>query len=306
MTDSGDTSVPLSPATTKSSRMSSKYLGDKEALGLDSATISTYRRDITPFVTNCKAGCVEKVSRQDLIDYMKWQRSRPLPKRKHSNPERTYHNRLINVRSFLNAFGVTKLFRKGEYRKRYHEKKVVAHPDHELNVLYSRADAEEWFLLDYFIGSMVRDHEAFEACYSDLTGVTLTVRGKQNKTRTVEISERLADSINARRERSKYEYLFPNRKGKPNTHLLRILQNLAKRAKAKFHCELHKLRKTGASRRHLKGVPLPTLMQELGHESLATTQKYLADVRKEEETKKAVADADFVPKPRLVSGRGGG
>jgi hypothetical protein len=42
-------------------------------------------------------------------------------------------------------------------------------------------------------------------------------------------------------------------------------------------------------------------MQELGHESLATTQKYLADVRKEEETKKAVADADFVPKPRVVS-----
>jgi integrase len=189
---------------------------------------------------------------------MKWHHDQPLPKRKHGNPERTYHNHLINVRSFLNAFGVTKLFREGEYRKRYHEKKVVAHPDHELNVLYSHADAEGWFLLDYFIGSMVRDHEAYEACYSDLTGVTLTVRGKQNKTRTVEISERLADSINARRERSKSEYLFPNRNGKPNTHLLRILQNLAKRAKAKFHCELHKLGKTGASRRHLKGVPLPT------------------------------------------------
>jgi integrase len=68
---------------------------------------------------------------------------------------------------------------------------------------------------------------------------------------------------------------------------------------------LHKLRKTGASRRHLSGVSLPTLMQELGHESLATTQTYLDDVRKEEEIKKAVADADFVPKPRLVSGTDG-
>ena len=73
----------------------------------------------------------------------------------------------------------------------------------------------------------------------------------------------------------------------------------------KFHCELHKLRETGASRRHLKGVPLPTLMQELGHESLETTQIYLSDVRKEEEVKKAVADADFVPKPRVVSGTDG-
>jgi hypothetical protein len=62
---------------------------------------------------------------------------------------------------------------------------------------------------------------------------------------------------------------------------------------------------TGASRRYLKGVPPPTLMLELGHESLATTQDYLADVRREDEAKKAVADADFVPEPRLVSGTDG-
>jgi integrase len=61
--------------------------------------------------------------------------------------------------------------------------------------------------------------------------------------------------------------------------------------------ELHKLRKTGASRRYLTGVPLPTLMEELGHESLAVTQDYLVDVKKAD-TKKAVADADFIPKPK--------
>jgi integrase len=78
------------------------------------------------------------------------------------------------------------------------------------------------------------------------------------------------------------------------------LQNLSKKAGAKFHTELHKLRKTGASRRYLANVPLPTLMLELGHESLAVTQDYLADVRKPGEAKKAVTDADFVPKPKLV------
>jgi integrase len=282
-----------------------KYLSDLEPLGRHADTISTYRRDITPFIENCEAACIENVTRQDLVDYMRWQRKQPLPRRKHSNPERTYHNRLINVRSFLNSFGLTKLFRRGEYRKRYYEKKVVAHPDHELALLYSHANAEEWFLLDYFIGTMVRDHEGYGARYSDLSGVTLIIRGKQNKTRTVEISRRLAEAINERRKGSKSEYIFPNRKGNPNTHLLRTLQNLAQRAGASFHCELHKLRKTGASRRYQAGVPLPTLMLELGHESLATTQKYLADVRREEEIKKAVADADFVPKPRLVSGTDG-
>lgn len=34
-----------------------------------------------------------------------------------------------------------------------------------------------------------------------------------------------------------------NRNGKPDKHLLRKLQNLAKKAGAKFHTELHKLRK---------------------------------------------------------------
>ena len=45
-------------------------------------------------------------------------------------------------------------------------------------------------------------------------------------------------------------------------------------------------------------------MGELGHESLAVTQICLADV-KMEETKKAVADTDFVPEPGLVSGTNG-
>jgi integrase len=71
----------------------------------------------------------------------------------------------------------------------------------------------------------------------------------------------------------------------------------------KFHTGLHKLRKTGASRRYLAGVPLPTLMLELGHESLAT-QKYLADVRKPGEVKRAISDADFIPKPKIVKKTG--
>src|ERR1700739_2744355 len=130
---------------------------------------------------------------------------------------------------------------------------------------------------------MARDHEAYGCRYRDLTGTTLTLYGKQDKTRTVEISQRLADAINARRKRlgaAPNDLLFPNRNGNPDQHLLRDLQNLAKQAEAQFAVELHKLRKTGASRRYLAGVPLKTLMLELGHESLAVTQGYLADARK--------------------------
>ena len=76
--------------------------------------------------------------------------------------------------------------------------------------------------------------------------------------------------------RSPDDLLFPNRKEKPNKHLVRTRQNLAKRAGAKFHTELHKLRKTGASRRYAANpAGLITLMHELRHESLKTTQDYI-------------------------------
>ena len=53
------------------------------------------------------------------------------------------------------------------------------------------------------------------------------------------------------------------------------------------------------NRRYLAGVPLKTSLLELST-LLATTQRYLAEVRKPGEAKKAVSDADFVPKPKVV------
>ncbi len=280
------------------------YFKNLENRGVDAESIRCYRSGVDPFVKHCKKATVEEVKKQDVLDFMGWMRKQPLPKRRHSNPNRTYNNKVSYVAIFLKEFGVSRLLKKKEYPQ-YHEKKIVAHPDSELDVLYSYADAEERFMLDFFLGTMARDHEAFGCRYSDLSGTTLTLYGKQHKTRTVEISPRLAEIILERRKHSKSELLFPNTLGKPDTHLLRKLQNLAKRSEAKFHTELHKLRKTGASRRYLNGVGLPTLMLELGHESLATTQKYLSDVRKEEEIRKAVADADYVPKPQIVRASNG-
>ena len=273
-------------------------------------SIRKYRAAVDPFVQHCGVTYVDECrdNKQVLLDYMGWLRKQPVIARKRSdgsssnNPKRTLANRVSDVRIFLKSLGIAKLLAQHE-EPTFHEKKVVAHTDDELSVLYGSADAEETFLLDFFIGSMARDHEACGCRYRDLTGTTLTLYGKRDKTRTVEISQRLADAINARRKRlgaGPNDLLFPNRNGNPDQHLLRDLQSLAKRAGAQFAVELHKLRKTGASRRYLANEPLTTLMLELGHESLATTQRYLADVRKPGEAKKAVADADFVPKPLVV------
>jgi integrase len=274
------------------------YFRNLESRGLDAKSIRVYRSAVDPFVQMCTKTYVQDVNKQDLLDFMGWLRRQPVAVRAHGNPQRTMFNKVGHVAIFLKTFGVSKLLKKSEY-PRFHAKKVVAHTDEELALLYSEADDDERFLLDFMIGSMVRDAEAHNCRYSDLTGTTLTIRGKQHKTRTVEISPRLAASIQERRKRSDSEYLFPNRSGLPNQHLLRDLQDLAVQADAKFHTELHKLRKTGASRRYRAGSLLMTLMSELGHESLSTTQVYLSDVRMEE-TKKSVAAADYIPRLKIV------
>jgi hypothetical protein len=167
---------------TSLAQASERYFTNLEARGLDAKSIRTYRAGVDPFVQTCKKACVEDVTKQDMIDFMGWLRKQPLPTRRNSNPERTYSNKVGYVAIFLKEFGVSRLLKKKEY-PRYHKKKVIAHPDDELSLLYGHANAEERFLLDFFIGSMVRDHEGYGSRYSDLTGVTLTIRGKQHKTR---------------------------------------------------------------------------------------------------------------------------
>jgi hypothetical protein len=67
------------------------------------------------------------VIKQQLIEFMGWLRKQPLPKRRNSNPERTYSNKVRYVTIFLKEFGVSRQLKKKEY-PRYHKKKVVGPP----------------------------------------------------------------------------------------------------------------------------------------------------------------------------------
>lgn len=74
---------------------------------------------------------------------------------------------------------------------------------------------------------------------------------------------------------------------------------------APFHTELHKLRKTGATRLAVGGMPLHILQKLLGHKSLSTTQKYLADVNLTSgKMNDIIEEAAYMPKPRIVKKTG--
>jgi len=82
---------------------SEKYFADLEARGVDAKSIRSYRTGVDPFVQTCKKACIEDVIKQDMIDFMGWLREQPLRKRRNSNPERTYSNKVGYVAIFLRA-----------------------------------------------------------------------------------------------------------------------------------------------------------------------------------------------------------
>lgn len=285
------------------------YFGNLEARRADPKTIKTYRIAVNGFVASCKKLHVEDIDKQDILDYMRWLGAQPMPKRKHGNPERTMFNKVGHVAIFLKAIGKPALLPTTQY-PRYEEKMVTAHDDDELALLYAHANAEERFLLDYFLGSAVRDGDAAHAEFSDLKGNILEIKRKphlnwkpkKHHCRKITIPQSLAGAIREREKRASSALIFPNREGKPNQHLLRDLQDLAERAGAKFHTELHKVRKTCATRWALAGVPLHMIQKMLGHKSLATTQAYLADVDLSSgEMNQKIENAAFSPKPKLAA-----
>jgi integrase len=261
------------------------YYSNLAAQGKDRKTVATYRYAINDFVKSCSKTFIDQIDQQDMYDFMAFLRKQPRPTRKHSNPERTYSNKVGHIAVFLKAFGKSRLLKKSQYPQ-YADKPTLAHSDPELTLLYSKPNADEKFLLDYFLGSAVRDGEAAHAEYSDLSGNVLEIKRKpslnwspkQHHCRKVAIPQSLADSIRERGKKSDSPFIFPNGGGLPNHHLLRDLQDLAEKSGAKFHTELHKLRKTCATRWAVAGMPVHVIQRLLGHKSLTTTQKYLADV----------------------------
>jgi integrase len=292
--------TPMAEAVTK-------YKANLVSRGLDQKSIKVYTVAVNQFVESCNKQYVEDVTKQDMLDFMGWLRKQPQPKRKHGNPERTYFNKVGHAAIFLKAYGLSGLLKKNEYPS-YEEKTVSAHSDEELEILYAHANSEERFLLDYFLGSGVRDGEAAHAEYTDLRGTILEIKGKphlgwkpkKHHCRKITVTQSLADAIRERQKHSKSPLIFPNGGGRPNLHLLRDLQDLATRAGAKFHTELHKMRKTTATRWAVANIPVHVIQKLLGHKKLETTQRYLADVDLSSDQMKAgIEAATYRAKPAL-------
>lgn len=173
-------------------------------------------------------------------------------------------------------------------------KPVVPYSDDELTRFFAACDPEERVIFKFFLHSMAREREVAFTEVRDLLfdRNVLHISPKPDKGFRLK-GKRSGQAKNGRkvplpavymaplrefcRGKAARALLFPNPQGGNEGHFLRRCKTIAKRAGLASweQFDLHRWRKTGATRHHESGVSVRKIQAWLGHESLEVTLDYL-------------------------------
>ena len=235
-------------------------------------TSGGYRYTLQQFYASSGNLVLANVTTQHLYDFVGYLRRDGLG-------DRTVHNRVGEVVTFLRHFGIKEV----TMRVKYVEQKVRAYRPDELKALFAAATPEEWILFQFYLCTGAREQEVMYAEWNDVDFVDnlFTVKAKANwkpkdyEEREIPIPDFLVAGLKQRLLTTKGSLIFPQPEGKPDGHMLRKLKYLAKRAGLHGQFKLHKFRKTYATLQHRAGVDARTIQKRLGHSALETTLAYL-------------------------------
>jgi integrase/recombinase XerD len=235
-------------------------------------TSGGYRYTLQQFYASSGNLVLANVTTQKLYDFVGYLRREGLG-------DRTIHNRVGEVVTFLRHFGIKEV----TLRVKYVEQKVRAYRPDELKALFAAATSEETILFQFFLCTGAREQEVMYAEWNDIDFVDnlFTVKAKANwkpkdyEEREIPIPDFLVAALKQRLLTTKGNLIFPQPEGKPDGHMLRKLKYLAKRAGLHGQFKLHKFRKTYATLQHRAGVDARTIQKRLGHSALETTLAYL-------------------------------
>jgi integrase/recombinase XerD len=237
-----------------------------------SKTSGGYRYTLQQFYASSGNLVLANVTTQHLYDFVGYLRQEGLG-------DRTIHNRVGEVVTFLRHFGVKEV----TIRIKYVEQKVRAYRPDELKALFAAATPEEWILFQFFLCTGAREQEVMYAEWNDVDFVDglFTVKAKANwkpkdyEEREIPLPDFLVAALKKRMLSTKGNLIFPQAEGKADGHMLRKVKYLAKRAGLHGQFKLHKFRKTYATLQHRAGVDARTIQKRLGHSALETTLAYL-------------------------------
>jgi integrase/recombinase XerD len=183
---------------------------------------------------------MDEIDGDDLRAFKVFLRKQKTSIGKYIDP-RTVYNHFLNTVSFLNTYKLRNLIPQNEWPT-YEEKKVVAYDPEVLAHLLQFSDVDETDVLEFFLGVNFRNGEGAHVEWPDINLRTKEVKVyskrerygwqvKDSEQRNIGINDKLADRLAARHLRHPGNGLvFPNSHGNPDTHLLRIIKNVAWRA----------------------------------------------------------------------------
>jgi integrase len=264
-------------------------------------SVESYIGSIKCFMKSCNK-LIDDITRKDILNFLDWMEIN-LEKREGGHPNNTYRNKLRDVKIFLKHFNIEMPLESKSWPKEIDKKKEKYSTDSVNKMMKAAETEDEKDLLSFLLKTGFRDDEVAHAQYKDIDFKKATINvhykpefnwtPKDNEPRKEDIvlESRLVERMKARMKRygaKPADLIFPNSVGKPNEHLIRIVQRVAKRAKVEGRIGLHKFRKTfGTIVAKEKGLEQARIW--LGHDDVATTQAYLAsDEMTTEQSRKAV------------------
>jgi integrase len=207
--------------------------------------------------------------------------------------DRTCYNVMQAVTTFLvknNNMAAKPILREMSFPP----KPVIPYSDEELIKFFAACDSSEKVIFKFFLHSMAREREVAFTEVRDLLfdRNVLHISPKPDKGFRLK-GKRSGQAKNGRKVplptvymtglkefcsgKSPRSLLFPNSQGEIEGHFLRRCKAIAKRAGLMNweEFDLHRWRKTGATRHHESGVSVRRIQAWLGHESLEVTLDYL-------------------------------
>lgn len=272
------------------------YLNDcndrmgKSGYGLANRTPTTYK-DRLCYLTEFKPeACLDDIDEEFIKDFRRF-----LQNHKKDFSDRTSYNIMQAVSTFLlkNNIGVAKKILK---EMSFPPTEVIPYSDDEMQKFFTACDEKEELLFKFFLHSMARDMEVANCEVRDLKfdknilhicpkpDRNFRLKGKRSgqakKGRKVPLPSLFMARMKKFCEtKGTRDLLFPNGIGGVEKHYLRRCLKIAKRAGLNVEeFDLHRWRKTGATRHHENGVSVRKIQAWLGHESLEVTLDYLGVV----------------------------
>ena len=281
------------------------FLADLVTLDKARATRLAYGNAIRDFQVSCTKTFLDEIERRDILAHIDWLRA-SLQKRAVGEQATTIRGRLRYLTVFLNKVGVGNPLPTKEWPAAT-KKNPDRYSIETINQLLAVADRDETDLILFFLYTGFRDEEAAFCKYSDFNWRSgainvhdkpeygWTAKDREPRPIDIPLPPDFVKRMEARRARNKgSDLVFPNSRGGPNSHLIRILRRVAERAGVEGRVTLHKFRRTFGTL-YAKKFGLQTAKQLLGHDDIKTTALYLAAEEMDTRAAKAAVTEMFSP-----------